>query len=143
MTKVFTGRDGRMLLGGTQLAKVTNWSIESSVELLETTTLGENLRSFTPGIQSFSGTATLLYYKDAAGSVEASLLLQKLYRTGTSGVTSSDQVELQLRFVDGGSNRQIVFNAYITSAALSASVGEIVSAEISFQVNGALLGASV
>lgn len=143
MTKVFTGRDGRMLLGSTQLAKVTNWSIESSVELLETTTLGDNLRDFTPGIQSFSGTATLLYYKDAAGNVEASSLLQKLLRTGTGGVTSSDQVTLRLRLMDGTTFREITFNAYITSAALSASVGEIVSAEISFQVNGALTGASV
>lgn len=143
MTKVFTGRDGQMLLGSTQLAKVTNWALESAVEMLETTTLGDNLRNFTPGLQAFNGTATLLYYKDAAGNVDASTLLQKLIRTGTGGVTSADLVTMNLRLADGASNRDITFNAYITSAAIGASVGEVVSAQISFQVTGALTGASV
>ena len=143
MTKVFTGRDGQMLLGSTQLAKVTNWALESAVEMLETTTLGDNLRDFTPGIQSFSGSATLLYYKTDAGTVEASTLLQKLIRTGTGGVTSGDQVTMTLRLADGATNRDVTFSAYITSATIGASVGEVVTAQISFQVNGALTGASV
>jgi len=111
--------------------------------MLDTTTLGDNLRTFTPGLQAFDGTATLLYYKDDAGNVEASSFLQRLIRTGTGGVTTSDLVTMRLRLMDGSANREITFNAYITSASLSTSVGEIVSAEISFQVNGALTGANV
>lgn len=143
MAKVFTGRDGRLLLGTTQLAKVTSWSLEASVEMLDTTSLGDNLRSFTPGLQAFDGSASLIYYKDDAGTVDASSLLRRLIRTGTGGVTTSDLVTMNLRLVDGASTRDINFNAYITSASFSASVGEIVSAEISFQVTGALTGASV
>jgi hypothetical protein len=143
MAKVFTGRDGRLLLGSSQLAKVTTWSLESSVEMLEITTLGENLRSFTPGIQGFTGSASLIYYKDDNGRNDASTLLQKLVRTGTGGVTTSDLVTLTLRLADGGSNRDVTFDAYITSATIGASVGEIVAAQISFQVTGALTGASI
>lgn len=143
MAKVFTGRDGRLLLGSDQLVKVTSWSLESSVELLETTSLGENLRSFTPGIQAFTGAASLIYYKDDDGTNDASTLLRKLVKTGTAGVTTADLVTLTLRLVDGASNRDVTFSAYITSAAIGASVGEVVAAQVSFQVTGALSGASV
>jgi hypothetical protein len=143
MAKVFTGRDGRLLVGNAQLAKVTSWTMEASVEMLEATSLGDNLRSFTPGLQSFNGSASLIYYKDDTGITDASTLLRKLIKTGTGGVTTSDLVTLVLRLTDGASNRDISFNAYITSASIGASVGEVVAAQISYQVTGALTGASV
>ena len=143
MAKVFTGRDGRLLVSGTQLAKVTSWSLEAAVEMLEMTTLNDSLRSFTPGLQSFSGSASLIYYKDDAGTTDASTLLRKLIKTGTGGVTTSDLVTMNLRLADGASNRDISFSAYITSASIGASVGEVIATQISFQVTGALTGASV
>ncbi len=141
--KVFTGRDGRLLLAGVEQAKVTSWSLESSVELLETTSRGDNLRSFTPGIQAFTGSASLIYYRDTDGSNDASTFLRRLVRTGTGGVTTSDLVTLTLRLLDGTTARDVTFSAYITSATIGAAVGEIVSAQIAFQVNGALTAASL
>jgi hypothetical protein len=143
MAKVFTGRDGRLLVAGTQLAKVTSWTMEATAEMLETTTLGDNLRYFTPGLQSFSGSASLIYYKDDTGTTDASTLLRKLVKTGTGGVTTSDLVTMTLRLADGNSNRDITFSAYVTSVSIGAAVGEVISAQISYQVNGPLTGASV
>lgn len=143
MAKVFTGRDGRLLLGSDQLVKVTNWSLESSVEMLETTSLGDNLRSFTPGIQAFIGSASLLYYKDDDGTNDAGTLIRRLVKTGTGGVTTADLVTLTLRLVDGNNNQDVTFSAYITSATIGASVGEVVAAQISFQITGALSAASL
>jgi hypothetical protein len=143
MAKAYTGRDGQLLLGTDVLVKVTSWSIQADLELLETTSLGDNLRTFTPGIQSFGGSASLIYYKADDSSIDASDLLRKLVRTGTGGVTAADAVTLTLRLADGSDLNDISLTAYITSASIGASVGEIVSAQISFQASGALTAASV
>lgn len=138
MAKVYTGRDGQMLLGGTTVVKVTNWSLQADLETLETTTLGDNIRSYTPGIQSFSGSATVLYYKDDNNAISTTNLLNKLVRTGTTGVSSSDTVTLTFRLADGADLNDVTLTAYVTSATIGASVGEIVSAQLSFQATGAL-----
>ena len=143
MAKVYTGRDGVMQLAGTTLAKVVNFSLSANLETLETTTLSENIRSYTPGISGYSGSATLLYYKDDSGDINTTDLLNKLYKTGTTGVSSSDTVELTFRWVDGADNNDIKLTAYITSANIGASTGEIVRAEIAFQGTGALSTVSI
>ena len=138
MAKVYTGRDGVMQLAGTTLAKVVNFSLSANLETLETTTLSENIRSYTPGISGYSGSATLLYYKDDDGDINTTDLLNKLYKTGTTGVSSSDTVELTFRWVDGTDNNDIKLTAYVTSASIGAATGDIVRAEIAFQGTGAL-----
>lgn len=143
MAKAYTGRDGQLLLGGTALVKVTNWSLEAQVDMLETTSLGDSQRSFTPGLQSFAGNATLIYYKDDAGNIDASQLLRRLIRTGTGGVTTSDAVTLTLRLADGSDLNDITLTAYITGASIGASVGEIVSTQITFQATGTLAAVNV
>ncbi len=138
MAKVYTGRDGVLQLGGTTLAKVVNFQVSSSLETLETTTLNEHIRSYSPGVVDYSGSATLLYYKDGSGSINTTNVLNKLYKTGTSGVSSSDTVELTFRWIDGTDNNDIKLTAYITSASIGAATGDIVRAEIAFQGTGQL-----
>ena len=138
MAKVYTGRDGVMQLGGATLAKVVNFSLSANLETLETTTLSENIRSYTPGIAGYSGSATLLYYKDNNNAINTTDLLNKLYKTGTTGVSNSDTVELTFRWVDGTDNNDIKLTAYVTSASIGAATGDIVRAEIAFQGTGAL-----
>jgi hypothetical protein len=138
MAKVYTGRDGVLQLGGTTLAKVVNFQLSANLETLETTTLSENIRSYSPGVAGYSGSATLLYYKDDDGDFNTTDILNKLYKTGTDGVSSSDTVELTFRWVDGTDNNDIKLTAYITSASIGAATGDIVRAEIAFQGTGAL-----
>ena len=138
MAKVYTGRDGAMQLSGTTLAKVVSFQLQANLETLETTTLNENIRSYTPGISGYTGSATLLYYKDDSNNINTTDLLNKLYKTGTTGVSSSDTVELTFRWVDGTDNNDIKLTAYITSASIGAATGDIVRAEVSFQGTGAL-----
>lgn len=136
MAKVFTGRDGRLLIGGTEQLKVTTWSLTGTLEVLPTTTLGDYQQSYTPGVQSFSGSATLLYYKDDAGRNDAATALRKILRV--DGIEDSDTVEFSLRFVDGSSNHDVAFSAYVTSVTFGAGVGEVGTAQISFEVTGPL-----
>ena len=136
MAKTYTGRDGSLLLNGTTQLKVANWSLQGQLEVLDTTTLAECERTFTPGLQSFTGSASLLYYKDDAGRNDASALLRSIIKT--SEVTTADRVRLTLRLSDNGVNSDVTFNAYVTSVSIGATVGDISRAEISFQVDGAL-----
>ena len=143
MAKVYTGRDGVMQVGGSTLAKVVSFSVQSNLETLETTTLGDNIRSYSPGILGYTGSATLLYYKEDDGGINTSSLLNKLVKTGTAGVSSSDTVELTFRWVDGTDNNDIKMTAYVTSANIGAATADLARAEISFIGTGALSAASV
>jgi len=141
MAKVYTGRDGRLLLDGTEQIKVTNWSMTGNLETLETTSLGDSQRTYAPGVQEFNGSATLLYYNDGTGRNDAATALKKVLRI--SGVTDSDTVTLRLRLTDGSTDQDIALTAYITSASFGASVGEVSSAQISFQGTGALTAVTI
>ena len=136
MAKVYTGRDGRLLIDGIEQIKVTNWTLTGSLEMLETTTLGDSQRSYTPGVQEFNGSATLLYYNDSSGRNDAALALKKVLRL--SGVSDGDTVDMRLRLVEGNANHDVRLTTYIASVTFGASVGEVSSAQISFQGTGAL-----
>ena len=136
MTKAFTGKDGRLLLDDVDQIKVTNWSLTGNLEMLETTSLGDNQRSYCPGVQDFSGSATLLYYNDGAGRNDAALALRKVLRI--DGVSEGDTVDMRLRLVEGSTNHDVRLATYITSVRFGASVGEVSSAQINFQGTGAL-----
>ena len=138
MAKVYTGRDGALQLGGTTLAKVVNFQLSSNLETLETTTLNEHIRVYVPGVVGYSGSATLLYYKEDNGTFNTTNVLNKLYKTGNEGVSNTDTVELTFRWIDGTDNNDIKLTAYITSASIGAATGDIVRAEIAFQGTGVL-----
>ena len=143
MSKVYTGRDGSLRLNDTTLAKVVSFSLQSNLETLETTTLGENLRSYSPGVVGYSGSASLLYYKDDNDNINTSNLLGKLIKTGADGVGGTDTVDLTLRWTDGDDDNDIKLTAYINSATIGAATGEITRAEITFTGTGELLAASI
>lgn len=136
MAKIFTGKDGHLLLDGVEQVKVTNWTLTGTLDMLETTSLGDNQRTYAPGLQEFSGDATLLYYNDGAGRNDAATVLRKVLRV--DGVSDGDTVDMRLRLVEGGTNNDVRLTAYITNVAFGASVGEVSSAQISFQGTGAL-----
>ena len=136
MAKVYTGIDGRLLIDGTEQIKVSSWSLTGNLETLETTTLGDSQRTYTPGVQEFSGSASILYYNDGTGRNDAALALKKVLKI--AGVSDGDTVDMRLRLVEGAINHDVRLAAYITSVSFGASVGEITRADISFQATGAL-----
>jgi hypothetical protein len=154
----YTGRTGALYLtsAGTgdptpvaseQALKLRDWSLETTVELLETTTVDTAVKSYTPGATSASGSATLLYYRrEGTTSTEPGTqfdqFLSKIMKTSTAGVTESDRVGIILRVGDtpgtsGDIKDDISFNAYITNASLQVSTGELSSVAIQFTVDGA------
>lgn len=141
MAKVYTGRDGRLLLDDTEQIKVSNWSMTGNLEVLETTSLGDSQRTYVPGVQEFNGSASLLYYNDGTGRNDAATALKKVLKI--SGVSDTDTVDLRLRLVEGNTNHDVRLTAYITSVTFGASVGEVSSAQITFQGTGALTAVTI
>jgi len=56
----YTGRTGSLVFNGKKVAKIRDWSIEVSVELLSTNAIDSVVNTFTPGVKSASGSARLM-----------------------------------------------------------------------------------
>ncbi len=133
----FTGRTGSLVFNSKPVAKIRDWSLETTVELLSTNTIDSGVNTFVPGVKGATGSATLMYYKLETGEstslTEFTALLSKIMKT--SSVTTADKVFLELNVGAGGAD-DIKFNAYITSASVSVSTGELSVVPINFTVDG-------
>ncbi len=143
MSEFYTGRTGQLLIGTKPVAKIRDWSIEATVELLSTNSIDSGVNTFVPGVKSATGSATLMYYRleDTGGgsgteegdNTEFTQLLKRVMKT--SSISATDSVTMTLK-VGSKSQDEITFDAYITSATVSVSAGEIVVVPINFTVNG-------
>jgi hypothetical protein len=133
----FTGRSGSLVFGGKPVAKIRDWSLDTTVELLNTNTIDSSVNTFTPGIKGATGSATLMYYRlessETASYTQFTALLAKIMKGGA--ITESDRVELKLN-VGGSGSDDIRLNAYITSAQVSVSTGELSVVPIQFTMDG-------
>lgn len=133
----FTGRSGSLVYSGKRIAKIRDWSLETTVELLSTNTIESTVNTFTPGVKSATGSATMMYYRLESGESatfrQFTDLLSKIMQGGA--IVESDRVRLELN-VGGGVKDDITFNAYITSAQVSVSTGELSVVPIQFTMDG-------
>ena len=140
MAKQFTGIDGALYADGNKVARVADWSLSAQAESLETTSLGDFARTYVYGKQGFSGSCTLYYYEDDAGKINGAALLTDTLRTTQTPTEPTHTIEL--RFDGGASTRRVSFKALLQDVQISASVGGVIQAQVSFTVTGALTAAS-
>jgi hypothetical protein len=140
----YTGQSGSVVFNGKPVAKIRDWSLETSVELLSTNTVDSTSNTYVPSVKGASGSATLLYYRlesgESAGFTQFTELLGKIQKVGA--ITTDDRIQLTLRTGLNG-NDDIQFNAYITSAQIAVSNSELVSVPIQFTVDGDFLAGGV
>lgn len=133
----YTGRSGSLVFNGRPVAKIRDWSVETTLELLSTNTIDSTSNTFTPGVKGATGSATLMYYRLETGEstsfTQFTQLLSRIHKTGS--IETSDRVFMELN-VGTGSSDDIKFNAYITSASISVSTGELSVVPINFTVDG-------
>ena len=108
-------------------AKVKNWQWSVNQEVLDTTSICDTDKTIIPSTRSTSGSCSLHYY---GANSAASSLIDKIQR---SSGTKSEQVTFKLS-VDG---KAVTIPAYITSASMTCSVGEVVSVDVTFEGTGA------
>ena len=136
----FTGRTGSLSFGGKPVAKIRDWSLDTTVELLSTNAIDSVVNTFTPGVKGATGSATLIYYRlegtESATFNQFTGLLSRIMKGGA--ITQADRVELDLNVggLAGSSPDDIIFRAYITSAQVSVSTGELSVVPIQFTMDG-------
>jgi len=132
----YTGRSGSLVFNSKPVAKIRDWSLETTVELLSTNAIDSTVNTFTPGVKGATGSATLMYYRlesgESATFTQFTALLSKIMKKGAAG--TGDLVRLELN-VGGAAADDIIFDAYITSAQVSVSTGELSVVPIQFTMD--------
>ena len=136
MAKTYTGIDGSLLLDGTKVAKVSEWSLSAQADTLETTSLGDFAKTYVYGVQSFSGSAKIFYYETDAGQIAGAGLLGDVLRTTATPSELTHTIELN--FTGGAATRKLSFSAKLNSVEIGASAGEVIEATVGFTVTGPL-----
>ena len=135
----YTGRTGKLKVAGTIIAKIRDWSIETTVELISTNTVDSRFNTFVPGAAGATGSATVMYYRDTdgVGAVQDfTAFIGKIMKQSANGVTTADKVSFELRVDGDTANDMVKFDGYITSMGIQVSTGEVTTVPISFTVDG-------
>jgi len=141
MAKQYTGIDGALYADDVKVARVSDWSFSAQADTLETTSLGDFARDYVYGVQSFSGSATIFYYENDSNQIEGKTLLSDVIRTTQTPTEPTHVLELQFR--NGSINRSVKFKCALNGVEISAATGEIITAQISFNVCGPLVAATL
>ena len=134
-----------------QVGRLKNWSYTTQQQTLDTTCLSDVDKTLLNGVRSTTGQASLLYYEESAlNTSNVHLMGHDLIRTapdnGNPTVSNFGSaanppamvlIKLALPGGKGKASRETRMYAYITSFAMTCSVGEVVSADISWEAHGA------
>jgi len=124
-----TGSEGTIKIGTDVLGELRSFSLESSAETIEDTSMGDTARTYKVGLTAFSGTASVFFDETdtAQGNVDAgaSITLNVFPEGATSGDT----------FYSG--------TAIVVGRNINSSFDGMVEMEISFTGSGALTESTV
>lgn len=123
------GKNGKLVIGATGNTKVVgikNWSLELSLDTLETTALGDDWKNYITGLKEWSASSEGDYEVPLDGQGQAAL--QYAFLHGTI-------IQLKL-YVD--EKNYYLGDAYINSLSIEDPVDDIVSISIEFTGTGAL-----
>ncbi len=140
----FSGQHGSLYIDSVKAAAVTKWSLSASMSPLSTTTLEDTDNTIIHGLRTTTGSCRLLYYQDGDNN-SARDLVEKLIKERITGAVDGIAIEpevvtLKLYINDSTTTGKfITVEALLTSAAMSMAVGEVLAADVAFQVNGAPL----
>jgi predicted secreted protein len=134
-----TGNDGAISVNGIAVLAVRSWSIDMTADTIETTTMGNDTRTYIKGLSTFSGSADVYFDPDTATSgfdaaettfnpANASTVV------GASGVAGKFYVE----YLASGNDQLFQGNLIVTGYTVNSSMDGMVEASISFQGTGSV-----
>ena len=147
----YSGRDGELYItepnqAEVKAAKVQSWSFSSSMAVLETSSLGDTDRTLKAGMRSYSGSCRLFYYIESAGATSNlhQILTAAMPEGGAAGDganAGSVALDLRLGLTTGSTDQRFIkFSVFITGVSMSTAVGEVASADVTWEANGAPYG---
>ena len=118
------GKEGVIKAGGSVISDVTGFGLETSGDVVETTALGESVKSFTAGTTAFSGNIDVNFNR--GDSVQNTLLAgsQIAFILYPEGATSGD--------------RTYTGSGIVTGMSVNNSLDSMVTKSVTFQGTGAL-----
>jgi predicted secreted protein len=127
---VHKGSEGTVKVGANAIAEIRSYSIEETSDTLETTTMGDSARTYTPNLTSWSGSVDV--YWDETDT------------TGQGALTVGAAITLNV-YPEGDTSADTYYTgaAIVTSVTKNASFDGLVEASISVQGTGALTSATV
>ena len=139
MGTFYTGRTGKLRIASRIMAKIRDWSIETTVELISTNTIDSRFNSFVPGVAGATGSATVMYYRDTnTDKQDFTHFIDNIMKKDANGVSTADFIDFELRVDDTpatGNTDIIKCKGYITSMGIQVSTGEVTTIPISFTVS--------
>jgi len=150
MGQYLSGQHGKLLIkkasdtgAAVEVGSLKSWSINQTMDVLDTTTLGSTDRTIINGVRSFTGSASLLYYQESSSNVreisENTFPRSGNTNTGvdTYGANTAPVLSyLVLRAKTGSNSYDLTCNVFITGLTITCSVGEVLSADITFEGHG-------
>lgn len=126
---IFSGQDGVMKVGTTSVAELRGFSIDTTTEALQTTTMGDSAHTYINGLENFSGSADVFYDSTHHTSI-----------TALTGGSNAGPVTLTFFPAGEGasSNPKLTGSAIITGYSLTSSFDGVIEASITFQGTGDL-----
>lgn len=112
------------------ITSTRSWSLSLDKEVLETTVMGSTYAGNVGGIISGSGSVELMY--TASSGDETAAFIDHI-NTATDEGTALFEL-----FLDTSGAKKISFDGVVTSAELSATVGEIEVVTVNFTTNGTI-----
>ena len=112
------------------ITSTRSWSLTLDKEVLETTVMGDTYAGNVGGIISGNGSVEVIY--TASSSDETAAFVDEI-NTATDEGTALFEL-----FLDTSGSKKISFDGVVTSAELSATVGEIEIITVNFVTNGTI-----
>lgn len=127
---VLTGANGELRYNGVRIARCRDFSVDISRDALETTSIGSYDRTYAEGMRGATGSATVIYDKDDAGTMG---LINDIFINNSGNKAVS-------MILNTATDNALQFRALLTQVSIPVSVGEVVACSVSFQVTGPFEG---
>lgn len=119
-----TGSEGLIKIGSDTLGELRSYSLETTGDTIEDTSMGDSARTYKSGLTAWSGTASLYFDEVDTAQVALTVGSSITIKVYFEGASSGD------KFYEG--------TAIVTGKSVSASFDGLVESEISFTGTGAL-----
>ena len=119
-----TGSEGLIKIGSDTIGELRSYSLETTADTIEDSSMGDSARTYKTGLTSFTGTASV--YMDEADTAQIALT-----------VGSSITISFYFEGATAG-DKYYTGTALVTGKSVSASFDGLVESEISFQGTGTL-----
>ena len=124
-----TGSEGTIKVGADTVGELRSFTLETTAETIEDTSMGDTNRTYKAGLKSFTGSASLFW--DEVDS-------------GQTAIVVGTEITLNV-YPEGASSGDTYYSgsAIVTGTTIASSFDGMVEAEVSFQGTGALTTTTV